>query len=100
LLAVFELAEMYYAPNVRGGKAMHRQGFWRLYARLVSIQRAARDRTTAHGDITGTQVSPLLTFTAAALFLILAILEIDLHREQLRALGLISGEGDIEPIWG
>jgi hypothetical protein len=79
---------------------MHRQGLWRLYARLVSFQRAVRARASAHGDITGTEASPILTFAAAALFLILAILEIDLHREELRALGLIFREEGIEPIWG
>jgi hypothetical protein len=62
---------------------------WRLYARLVSFQRAARNRRSAHGDVTGTPVSPILIFTAVALLLILAILEIDLHREELRALGLV-----------
>jgi hypothetical protein len=63
--------------------------FWRLYARLVSFQRAARNRRSAHGVATGTPVSPILVFTAAVLFLILAILEVDLHREELRALGLV-----------
>jgi hypothetical protein len=63
--------------------------FWRLYARLVSFQRAARNRRSALGDATGMPASPILIFTSAALFLILAILEIDLHREELRALGLV-----------
>jgi hypothetical protein len=67
---------------------MQIQSFWRLYARLVSFQRTARDRRSLR-DVTGTPVSPILLFTSAALFLILAILEIDLHREELRALGLV-----------
>jgi hypothetical protein len=33
----------------------------------------------------------------AALFLILAILEVDLHRDELRALGLVSSER-IQPL--
>jgi hypothetical protein len=79
---------------------MQRRDFWRHNARLVPFQRAARGRTSAYQEITGTQASPILTFTAAALFLILAILEIDLHREELRASGLIFGDEGIEPIWG
>ena len=75
---------------------MQIQSFWRLYARLVSFQRTARDRRSAHGGITGTPVSPILIFTSAALFLILAILEIDLHREELRALGLVFRDEGID----
>ena len=73
---------------------MHRQSFWKLYAWFVSFHRAARIRISAQG-MTGTSASPTLIFTAVALFLILAILEIDQHRDELRALGLIGGEGDI-----
>jgi hypothetical protein len=38
-------------------------------------------------------------FSAVALFLILAILEIDLHRDELRTLGLVSSEEGINPIF-
>ena len=41
--------------------------------------------------------SPILTFVAITLFLILAMLEIDLHRDELRALGLIGGEDGVVP---
>jgi uncharacterized membrane protein YidH (DUF202 family) len=68
---------------------MQRQSFWRRYARLVAFQRAARNQSAMRGDTTGT-ISPILVYTAVALFLILAIIEIDLHREELRALGLIA----------
>ncbi len=73
---------------------MQRQSFWRLYAWLISLQRVARIRISAQ-EMTGTSASPMLIFTAVVLFLILAILEIDQHRDELRALGLIGGEGDI-----
>jgi hypothetical protein len=52
---------------------------------LSHFSGAVRERTSAHEDITGTQTSPILTFTAAALFI--ANLEIDLHREELKAFG-------------
>ena len=73
---------------------MHRQSFWRLYAWFVSLHRAARIRISAPGTA-GASASPTLIYTAVALLLILAILEIDQHRDELRALGLIGGEGDI-----
>jgi hypothetical protein len=76
---------------------MQRHGFWRLYARLVSFHRAIRDRTSTHGKITGTAASPVLVYAAAALVLILAIVEVDLHRDELRALGLINNAERINP---
>lgn len=77
---------------------MQRQSFWRLYARFVSFRRAFQHRSSGPGDLTATSASPILTFTAAALFLILVILEIDLHRDALRALGLVFGD-EGEPIF-
>jgi hypothetical protein len=77
---------------------MRRQGFRRLYARLISFHWAAGNARCAHRDLTGTPVSPILATTAIVLFLILAILEIDLHGDELRALGLIFSEDGIEPI--
>jgi len=41
--------------------------------------------------------SPILVFSAITLFLILAILEIDLHRDELRALGFLAGEDGFTP---
>jgi hypothetical protein len=77
---------------------MQRQSFWRLYARLISFHRAARNRRSVYRDITRTSVSPILAYTAVALFLILAILEVDLHRDELRALGLVSSEERVDQI--
>jgi hypothetical protein len=78
---------------------MHRQSFWKLYARLILFHRTTRSRSSAHGEVTETSASPILIFAAVALFLILAILEIDLHRDELRALGFVSGEEGINPIF-
>ena len=71
------------------------QGLWRLHAWLISLHRAAYDRISAQGKMTGTSASPTLVFTATALSLMLAMLEIDLHRDELRALGLFGGEEGI-----
>jgi hypothetical protein len=75
---------------------MQRQGFWRRYARLISIQLSVRNRRSLDRDVTA---SPILIFTAGALFLILAILEVDRHHDELRALGLVSSEAGIDPIF-
>jgi hypothetical protein len=77
---------------------MQRQSFWGLYARLFSSRRSAPNRISAHEEVTGTPASPILTFTVIALFLILAILEVDLHRDELRTLGLVSSEERIQSI--
>jgi hypothetical protein len=50
-----------------------------------------------HGEITGASASPVLVYAAAALFLILAIVEVDLHRDELRALGLVNSAERINP---
>jgi hypothetical protein len=71
---------------------MQTQGFWRLYAWLISFHREASKRKSAQGSTTETSASPILMFAANVLFLILAILEIDLHRDELGALGLVFGE--------
>ena len=80
---------------------MQRQGFWRLYAWLISLHRAARRPRSAQGSMAETSASPILSFVAIVLFLILAILEIDLHRDELRVLGLIfSEESTVSPFVG
>jgi hypothetical protein len=78
---------------------MQRQSFWELYARLVSFGRSTRSRISAPSGTTGTSASPILTYAAAALFLILAILEVDLHRNELRALGLVSSEERVDSMF-
>ena len=78
---------------------MQRRSFWGLYARVVSFGRSTRSRISAHGETTGTSASPVLTYTAAALFLILAIVAVDLHRPELKALGLVSSEERVELIF-
>ena len=76
---------------------MQRESFWRLYARLISFHRAAYERVSKHGGTTELSASPTLVFTAVTLVLILTILEIDLHRDELRELGFIFSDKGIEP---
>ncbi len=77
---------------------MRRQDFSKLCARLDEFRRDFLNQRSVPGGTTGkTSSSPVLTFIAAALFLILAIIEIDLHRKELRALGLIISEVGVDP---
>ena len=73
------------ARFARGGVAMKRQSRSKPYAWLIAFR---WDGTT--------ESSPILLFVAVCLFLILAILEIDLHDAELRLLGLL-GEDSIDP---
>ena len=76
---------------------MQIKNFWRLYGRLISTHRSARERISPRGEATEALASPTLVFAAIVLFLILAIAQIDLHRDELTALGLVSSEAGIEP---
>lgn len=68
----------------------------RLYskfrARVVGSEQSAIKRKSVQRDGDTASASPLLTFVAIALFTTLAIMEIDLHRNNLKASGLISEE--------
>ena len=50
-------------------------------------------------DATNRSASPLLVYVAAALFVILSILIVDLHRDELHALGLVGGTERINPVF-
>ena len=65
-----------------------------LYA-LLALMSPLWDRAAAQSRATDTSLSRLLLFVAAALCAVLAILLVDLHRDELHALGLVGG---VEPI--
>ena len=48
---------------------------------------------------TDNSTAPLLVYIVAALSLILSILVIDLHRDELRAVGLVGGAERINPVF-
>ena len=80
---------------------MRRQNFSKQYARLASFCRRSRDRRSAHGGSTDKSASPLLTFVAAALCLILAIIDliyIAMNCGRLVLL-LIAKMESILPLW-
>jgi hypothetical protein len=70
-----------------------------LLALMAPLWSHSRDRTAAERDATDTSVSRLLSVVAAALFVILSILIVDLHRDELHALGLVGGAERIDAIF-
>jgi hypothetical protein len=70
-----------------------------LLALIAPLWSHARDRTAAEREATDTSASRLLVFVAAALFVILSILIVDLHRDELRALGLVGSTQPVDAIF-
>ena len=70
-----------------------------LRALLAPFWSYPRERTAALRDAANRSASPLLIYIVAALFLVLSILVIDLHRDELRALGLVGGAERINPVF-
>ena len=70
-----------------------------LRALLAPFWNYSRKRTAAQRDATDKSASPLLIYIVAGLFLILSIVVIDLHRDELRALGLVGGTERINPVF-
>ncbi|MEH2535547.1 hypothetical protein V1277_005152 [Bradyrhizobium sp. AZCC 1588] len=70
-----------------------------LRALVAPFWSYSRERTAARRDATSSSASPLLMYVTAVLFLILSILVIDLHRDELQALGLVGGAERINPVF-
>ena len=80
---------------------MQRKKIPTLYALRVLLAPlwSTRPRTAAQRDATDNSASPFLVYIVAVLLLILSILVIDLHRDELRALGLVGGTERINPVF-
>ena len=70
-----------------------------LRALLAPFWSRSRERTAARRDATKSSASPFLIYVAVVLFLLLSILAVDLHRDELRALGLVGGAERINPVF-
>jgi hypothetical protein len=70
-----------------------------LRALMAPFWSYCRPRTVAPRDASDRSGSPLLVFVAAVLFLLLSILLVDLHRDELRALGLVGGAERVNPVF-
>jgi hypothetical protein len=70
-----------------------------LRALLAPFWSYSRERTAVQRDAADKSASPLLIYVVAVLFLILSILTVDLHRDELRTLGLVGGAERINPFF-
>lgn len=62
----------------------------KTYLHLISLWRSLRDTISPHHDGVPAKASPSLICTAVVLAFLLAILEVDAHRGELEALGLLT----------
>jgi hypothetical protein len=70
-----------------------------LLALIAPLWSHSPVQTAAQREATDTSVSRLLVFIASVLFVILSILMVDLHRDELQALGLVGGAERIDVIF-
>ena len=70
-----------------------------LRALLAPWRSYSRERAVAQGDGADRSASPLLIYVAATLFVVLSILLVDLHWDELHALGLVGGAEPINAVF-
>ena len=70
---------------------------YKPYLQMMAPLRAISALMSAKSKRSSREVSPLLTFVALVLALLLAMLEVDLHRDHLQSLGLINGAYLVDP---
>jgi hypothetical protein len=71
----------------------------KAYQHFISIWRSFRDLVSPHDQSVPTPTSPSLAYAAAVLSLLLAKLEVDLHRADLQLIGLMSDKDQVDPIF-
>ena len=69
-----------------------------LYA-LLALMSPLWNRTPAEDEVTDTSLSRFLLVAATALSTVLVLLLVDLHHEELRALGLAGGPERINAVF-
>ena len=70
-----------------------------LLALMAPLWSRFRDQKAAQREATDTSVSRLPMVVAIVLFAVLSILIVDLHRDELYALGLVGGAERIDAIF-
>src|SRR5262249_6613716 len=70
-----------------------------LRALFAQLRSDSRGGAPSHQDASGPSASPLLVFVAAVLLLLVSILLVDQHRDELRALGLVGGTEQVNPVF-
>jgi hypothetical protein len=58
--------------------------------------RSIRDAILPHRDGVPAKASPSLVYTAVVLAFLLAILEVDAHRDELQSLGLVGSDYSVQ----
>lgn len=69
------------------------------YLRVVSLLRALRVLLSPGEDPAAREVSPLLSYIAVVLALLLAILEVDSHSVELQSFGLTGSAFPVDPLF-
>jgi hypothetical protein len=64
----------------------------KTYLHFISLWRSLREAVSPHYDNVPAKASPFLILVAIVLALLLAILEVDAHRDELGALGLSGAD--------
>jgi hypothetical protein len=70
-----------------------------LLALMAPLWSRPPEQVAAQDEAADSSVSRILVFAASALFVILSILIVDLHRDELHALGLVGGAERIDAIF-
>jgi len=70
-----------------------------LWALFAPLWRDPRGGASSHREAAGAFASPLLVFVVAVLFSFVSILVVDLHLDELQALGLAGGTEQINPVF-
>ena len=68
----------------------------KAYLHLISLWRSLRDAIPPHHDRVRAEASPSLIYVAVVLAFLVAILEVDAHRDELQSLGLIGSDCPIQ----
>lgn len=64
----------------------------KAYLHLILLWRSLRDAMPPHDGNVPAEASPSLVYAAIVLAFLLAILEVDAHRVELEALGLLASD--------
>jgi hypothetical protein len=71
----------------------------KTYLHFMSLWRSLRDAIPPHDDDVPAETSPSLIYAAVVLAFLLALLEVDAHRGELEAVGLLGHDYPIPDVF-
>jgi hypothetical protein len=71
----------------------------KTYLHFILLWRSLREAIRPHHEDASAKASPSLIYTAVALLFLLAVLEVDAHRGELEALGLLGHDYPISAVF-